>query len=233
LNRSLPGLTVQACSRKSVSCSSVRRAGFFFGHILLGRTTLYFDRSFPLRPVTSPGAQIIFFCCRSARHFFLFGRILHDRSFHLRPVTSPAARAVYFFLLAAAQQGLCAPESFFCGVRSGVHAESFFWVCMQSPVASCLRAQIFFICAVRSTAGVRMQEFFLFVMSGQQQGCACRNFFYLFCLVTSSLLGARSFFGRSCSARAPCMRVRGANFSVQSLPAAARTFFFQPHTTAL
>jgi hypothetical protein len=198
LNRSLPGLTAQACSRKSVSCSSIRRAGFFFGHILLGRTALYFDRSF-----------------------------------HLRPVTSPAARAVYFFCLLPLSRACARQNLFFCGVRSGVHAESFFWVCMQSPVASCLRAQIFFICVVRSTAGVRMQEFFYFVLSGQQQGCACRNFFYLFCPVTSSLLGARSFFGRSCSARAPCMRVRGANFSVQSLPAASRTFFFQLHTTAL
>jgi hypothetical protein len=82
---------------------------------------------------------------------------------------------VYFFLLAAAQQGLCAPELFF-GVRSGVHAESFFWVCMQSPVASCLRAQFFF------------------VLSGQQQGCACRNFFYLFYPVTSPLLDAAQHF---------------------------------------
>jgi hypothetical protein len=91
------------------------------------------------------------------------------------------------FLLVAAQQGLCAPESFFCGVRSGVHAESFFWVCMQSPVTSPLSG--------------RAQHF---------------SWTFLLCPRTS----------HAC--------VSGAQiFPVQSLPAAARTFFLQPHTTAV
>jgi hypothetical protein len=86
------------------------------------------------------------------------------------------------FLLVAAQQGLCAPESFFCGVRSGVHAESFFWVCMQSPVTSPLSG--------------RAQHF---------------SWTFLLCPRTS----------HAC--------VSGAQiFPVQSLPAAARTFFYSP-----
>jgi hypothetical protein len=106
-------------------------------------------------------------------------------------------------------------HSFFCGVLSaGVCMQNlFFWVCMQSPVASCLRAQIFF------------------VLSSQQQGCACRNFFYLFCPVTSSLLGARSFLDAPAQpARHAC--VSGAPIFL-SCPVAssscAHIFFTAPH----
>jgi hypothetical protein len=178
----------------------------------------------------------------------------------LFPVQSlpPVARAVFFcmqtrlvrslpwrtdFLLADAQQDsrTCARQIFFlCGVRSGVHAESFFacsvwslppaaradflffWLCMQTPLCCPVNSRgahagIFYLCCPVNSRGVHAGIFFLFVLSG-----------HLF-----SAGRAQFFFGRSCSARAPCMRVRGANFSVQSLPAAARTFFFQPHTTAL
>jgi hypothetical protein len=189
LNRSLPGLTAQACSRKSVSCSSVRRAEFFYSvaSCMTGH----------------------FICVRSL----------------------PLRRAVYFFFACCRSAGPVRARIFFCGVRSGVHAESFFWVCMQSPVASCLRAQIFFyLCCPVNSRGVHAGIFF--VLSGQQQGCACRNFF-LFCPVTSSLLGARSFFGRSCSARAPCMRVRGANFFCPVASSSCAYIFFQPHSTAV
>jgi hypothetical protein len=83
-------------------------------------------------------------------------------------------------------------------VSRGVHAESFF-LGVHAESGRFVSARADFFCAVQSTAGVRMQEFFLFVLSG-----------HLFSA------GRAQFFGRSCSARAPCMRVRGANFSFLS-----------------
>jgi hypothetical protein len=135
---------------------------------------------FFLCPVTSPGAQIKFFSflLPLSAPFFLFGRILHDRSFHLRPVTSPAARAVYSFCLLPLSRACARQNLFFC-VESGR-------VCMQNLFSGC-------VCRVRSLL-VCAHIFFLFVLSGQQQGCACRNFFYLFCPVTSPLLDAAQHF---------------------------------------
>ena len=87
-------------------------------------------------------------------------------------------------------------------------------VCPRRPVRAGLSATAFFSRAVSYSAAQQrqaMQNLFLgrpvtaaqqcqgaqkffFVLSGQQQGCACRNFFYLFCPVTSPLLDAAQHF---------------------------------------
>jgi hypothetical protein len=87
---------------------------------------------------------------------------------------------------------------------------------MQSLVTSCLRAQIFF------------------VLSGQQLLCM-QEFFFSLSGHLFSAGRAQFFFGRFCSARAPCMRVRGANFSFLSsrFQQLRAQFFSQPHTTAV
>jgi hypothetical protein len=164
LNRSLPRLTAQACSRRSVSCSSVRRAVFF-------------NRSHPA------GARSIFVSGRftsalPARQFFLF---CSDRSF-------PLLGAPFFLFFCLRVRRATFPLSgHFHSLRS---MSGLSCACRNfSPVRSlpfAARAQsIFFgrflsartdFCVVRSTAGVRMQGFLLLFLSGQQ-GCACRIFF--------------------------------------------------------
>jgi hypothetical protein len=137
-------------------------------------------------PVTSPARSVFFFfliiCCRSADR-----QVIHSARALLFPcaVTFPWRAQCFVFLLLP----LCRLQRLPCPVTSraqknffwAVHAEAFyfflsgpsrewrivFWVCMQSQVISCLRAQFF--C----------------VLPGQQQGCACR-FLLFFCPVTSS-----------------------------------------------
>jgi hypothetical protein len=117
----------------------------------------------------------LFTCCLSAASvratFFVF-------LFFPCPVTSTrCARAEYFFF-----GRFLSARHFFYPVSRGVHAESFFWVCMQSSV-------------------------------------------------TSPLLGAAQHFSLSflLSPRTSHACVSGAPiFPVQSLPAAARKFFFWP-----
>jgi hypothetical protein len=278
LNRSLPGLTAQACSRKSVSCSSVRRAGFFFrSHPAGAHSTFLTGR----RSVTCPFfvALHLFsfvaqhFCVRSLRHCLASAPVtfFFDRSFratfclfacqarHFSLCSHfPLRRAQFSFACRHALSGHFPGAQIFCllplsRTAGPVRAKKkFFWwspvwcacrifFCMQRLVTSpAARADFLFffgfacrhLCAVRSTAGVRMQEFFFICAVRSTAGVCMQEFFFL----SGHLFSAgrtQFFFGRSCSARAPCMRVRGANFSVQSLSAAARTFFFQPHTTAL
>ena len=84
MNRSLPVLTAQACSRRSVSC-----------HLqFLSRCTFFFCRAAFLCPVTSLARKPFFL-------FFAAAQRAPDRFFcraQQRPVSSPAARAGLFFL---------------------------------------------------------------------------------------------------------------------------------------
>jgi hypothetical protein len=106
------------------------------------------------------------------------------------PFTS-LARRFFACCRSAGQQDLCAPKKFF--VWSPVWCACRIFFCMQRLVISPCRARRFFVflalhadtfvlsgqqqgCACRN---------FLFVLSGQQHGCACRNFFYLCCPVNS------------------------------------------------
>jgi hypothetical protein len=203
----------------------------------------------------------------SDAQFFLTGHILLGRAAFLCPVASPlpCQRASFFYFVLTGHF-LCWARHFFCFfvcvsgaplfpcpvtsthcgrcLVSVVHAETFplsgHFHSLRArrvffSVASCLRAQIF-------------------VLSGQQQGCACRDFFYFFCPVsrgvhaesffwvcmqspvTSPLLDAAQHFSWTflLCPRTSHACVSGAQiFPVQSLPAAARTFFLQPHTTAV
>jgi hypothetical protein len=184
-----------------------------------------------------PGAQcfVFFSCCRS-----LSGHIPLRRAqcfvFFLLPLcrqqrpcavsSTPDERAEIFFLVCMQKRGTFALSNLFpCGAQCSfllaaapVRAIFFvdclyskwrivFWVCMQSSVVSCLRAQFF-------------------LLSGQQQGCACKFFFYF--VLSGHLFSAQRaqiFLGHFCSARALAMHAcqgRPIFFPVQSLPAAAQ-----------
>jgi hypothetical protein len=176
----------------------------------------------------------------------------------LFPVQSlpPVARAVFFcmqtrlvrslpwrtdFLLADAQQDsrTCARQIFFlCGVRSGVHAESFFacsvwslppaaradflffWLCMQTPLCCPVNSRgahagIFYLCCPVNSRGVHA-GIFLFVLSGHLFSAGRAQFF----------LDAPAQ-----PARHAC--VSGAPIFLSSRFQQLRAHFFQPHTTAL
>jgi hypothetical protein len=138
------------------------RAVFF---LLLFVAALQTDRSFTLlgryfSPVRSlsPGARSVLFfcCCRSA-----------DCS--VSPVRSLRARRKFFFLGCACRGFLLFPVWSFTRVENrflGVHAES----------SRFLSARTVFLCAARSTAGVRMQIFIIFLSGHFQQLCANLNF---------------------------------------------------------
>jgi hypothetical protein len=148
-------------------------------------------------PITSPGAQIKFFflfCCRSARHFFLFGRILHDRSFHLRPVTSPAARAEFFFLAVHAEAFPLFP------VRSFTRAQIFFCHCLVSACMQNVRAPCSIRCALAS-----MRAQFFFLSSVNSRGAHAGIFLFVLSGHLSSAGRAQIFLGHFCSARALAM----------------------------
>jgi hypothetical protein len=168
-------------------------------------------------PVTSLARALFLF-------FFLLPLYRQQRlsAPFLCAVTS-LARRFFACCRSAGQQDLCAPKLFLCGVRSGVHAESFF--CMQRLVTSLPAARADFLSFWLCMKTCEWRIFYLVNSRG-----AHADFFYLFCLVTSSLLSARSFSwtfllcprtSRACVSGAPIFF-----FSVQPLPAAARKFEF-------
>jgi hypothetical protein len=124
------------------------------------------------------GAQFLFVCV-SGRYF--------------SPVRSLRARRNIFF-------GLCMQRLFHFFLSSPSREwRIVFWVCMQSQVVSCLRAQFF--C----------------VLSGHQQGCACRFLLFVLSGHLFSAQRAQIFLGHFCSARALAMHA-----------CQGRPFFFCP-----
>jgi hypothetical protein len=222
LNRSLPVLTAQACSRRSVSC-----------HLqFLSRCTFFFCRAAFLCPVTSLARRPFFL-------FFAAAQRAPDRFFcraQQRPVSSPAARAGLFFLHEDAPltghflpmarsvffcRDLCpcpvtsrAPRNIFLGcacrgffifpvLSPPLRRAQFSFACSHALSGLVCMQNLFFACSVWSLPPCRARRFFVLLalhedmrvenlLFGQQQGCACR-FFLLFCPVTSSLLSARRF----------------------------------------
>jgi hypothetical protein len=247
LNRSLPGLSAQACSRRSASCSSVRRAGFFFNrsHPVGARSIFFsFDRSQVCQrhvffsvarhffcPVASCLRAQIFFCAvrsTAAAHagIFLF-------FFSLSGHFLCWAGQIIFFLFAVAQQGLrlrffsgSGQQVCACRVRSLplLGGSDYFFLFLSVCCRSARSARHFFcLVASRQCAPV--------IFFGAVRSAAVHAEIY-FLSVRSLLCWARAvFFGRSCSARAPCMRVRGANFSFLSsrFQQLRAKFFTAPH----
>jgi hypothetical protein len=100
----------------------------------------------------------------------------------------------FFFLLAAAQQRLCAPPFFvFFSLSGHFHSlrarKIFYLVTVWSQLAcKCQGAMQYPLC---SSVHARTD---FFMLTGQQLLRMQFFLFYLFCPVTSPLLGARSFF---------------------------------------
>jgi hypothetical protein len=233
---------------------------FLTGHILLGRAASFSlltgRRSvsgtfFSLSRATF-SVQSLLVCAH--RFFFVLSgqQLLRMQEFFLFFFSLSGhflcwAGQIIFFLFAAAQQGLRLRFFFPGPVSRCVHAESFFfWVCMQSPVTSSAgRVRLLFfvfvcllplnrVCAPLFLSGrfssMRASNFF---WGCPVSSCACGNLFSL-CPVTS-LLGACSFFWTLLLSPRAMHACQGRQFffPVQSLLAAARKIFSQPHTTAV
>jgi hypothetical protein len=213
LNRSLTGLSAQACPRRSVSCSLFSRAASF--SLLTGRFLSAGDlacRFFFL----SGHSQA---CSGSGRHAVFFGLCCALAS--VRAFFYPGSSPFFIFIQQCMQcQGAC---------------RIFFWTFLHSVVSP--RARIFYLGVVRSHPAARTEPFF--VVSGQQLLHMQKLFFSLSGHFYTARLGAmlRTFFFSSSQ---PCKRVRGASdffSSVQSLlvnsSCAHRFFFGHSHTLLL
>jgi hypothetical protein len=167
-----------------------RAQKYFFLAVLAEAFSLFPVQSLPLRR-----AQFSFAC----RHA-LSGHVPGAQIFCLLPLSRTAgpvrAKKKNFFVWSPVW---CACRIFFLHAASG-----------HFPLP---RAQIFcffgfacrHLCAVRSTAGVCMQEFFCFVLSGHLFSAGRAQFFWMLLLSPRTMLQPFSL----CSVISPCMRVRG------------------------